>query len=402
MKMRSLTFAAALGLSVSLAMGCGPREEDGDPNDPDTCAELGANQVQGGITLSGTCYLVSGSVINVNSGEVVIEPGTTIFFENNGGLNFTGDGRLTAIGTEDEPIILRGREALRGYWRGLRFDDTIVPSRLEWVTVMHAGREAPATSPGDGAIVVRAGANLTVLDSTFRENRATGINTVDSSSTQLTFSRLDFTDNETALLVNPNHLGTLENLTIEGNDVDAVVIPPAPAPAPREVTQSSTWRAQEVPIEFRHGVRISGADIVIEPGAELRFRSNAGLAIVDSGSLSADADGEDAIRFLGVEERQGGWRGIHINTDRSANRFVNVEIRHGGNHQWFGGRDFSKGNIYIDDSSTMFISDSTLADSEQHAIGRWRDGVVNGCTNMTYENNAGGNFPEGADDLCDE
>lgn len=401
MKIRSLACLAAFGLTLGLTTGCidDGSSNNGDPNDPDTCAELSGAQVQGGITLNGSCYVITGNMINVSSGEVVIEPGTTVFFENNGGFNFTGDGRLTAIGTEDEPIVLRGREAIRGYWRALRFDDTVLASRMEWVTVMHAGREAPATAPGSGAVVVQDGVSLSIVDSAFIENGAAGINTVRSTSRQLDFSRIEFTDNEFAVLVNPSHLGSVENLTIEGNDVDAIVIPPAAAPAPYYVYNDATWKAHNVPIEFRHGVQLE-ADIVIEPGAEMRFRPTAGIAVREGGSLRADAEGADPIRFLGTEERQGGWRGIHVGTDRNSNRFVNVEIRHGGNYQWFAGRPFSQGNIYIDDDSTVFVSDSTLADSEVHAIARWRNGVVNGCENMTYENNAGGDFPDGADDLC--
>jgi len=62
-------------------------------------------------------YIVKG-VYNIG-GQLIIDRGVIIEFEKDAGISAVAGGEITIEGTQDKPVVLRGQEALQGYWRGL-------------------------------------------------------------------------------------------------------------------------------------------------------------------------------------------------------------------------------------------------------------------------------------------
>jgi hypothetical protein len=74
-------------------------------------------------------------------GPIIVEAGVEIAFVEDSGWSFPGfDNRsLTVQGTSSEPVVMRGLEAQRGYWRGIYFDSGDTQNAFEWVEISDAG-----------------------------------------------------------------------------------------------------------------------------------------------------------------------------------------------------------------------------------------------------------------------
>lgn len=114
-------------------------------------------------------------VLNVTStGGLTIEPGTTIEFDSDCGLE-VNDGYLEALAAGNSPVIFTGKTAVAGSWKGLFFDGNNVRNNLENVEIAYAGGGELAGYYG--SIVVWADTRLSITNSIVRDGDATcGIN----------------------------------------------------------------------------------------------------------------------------------------------------------------------------------------------------------------------------------
>jgi hypothetical protein len=75
--------------------------------------------------------------------EIVLAPGVELLFRNDKGLYFSqllGASSLTAVGTEEEPIVLRGYDSAQpGSWYGLGIFDKALGAELDHVLIDGAG-----------------------------------------------------------------------------------------------------------------------------------------------------------------------------------------------------------------------------------------------------------------------
>jgi len=73
------------------------------------------------------------------NGDLTIQPGVTLVFENNSGLRINGS--LSAIGTSEEHILMTGKTKAAGAWKGLYFYNTTSPlNELDYVDIEFGGQ----------------------------------------------------------------------------------------------------------------------------------------------------------------------------------------------------------------------------------------------------------------------
>ena len=116
-------------------------------------------------------YLVANFVIDVTS-LLTIEPGVVIEFGNDAGLGIYDDGKLIVQGTATERVILRGKVALPGKWRGIHLETN--DNSITHATIQHAGSNYVYCCNEKAAILVKAG-SLQINNSHVSDNNGCGI-----------------------------------------------------------------------------------------------------------------------------------------------------------------------------------------------------------------------------------
>lgn len=158
----------------------------------------------GTIEVTGNVSIRSGAVITIEAGTTfIMAPDTQIEFGWNA-HNYT----IYADGTEEEPIVFRGRDQVPGFWKGiyLRQNGTS-DSYVNHVEIHHAG--------GDGnQQALLQDARLTVNHITVTESASDGVragNFRDGSTTLI----VEGCDGHPVVLTSPE---ALDNLPLEGSD----------------------------------------------------------------------------------------------------------------------------------------------------------------------------------------
>lgn len=372
-------FAAAFALLNSF--GCGPIDEDpGTENDTDTvagelsclrpeldtCSELTEGDVATGspVTLDGVCYRVDGR-ITVDENAVIIESGTTLYFEEEGGIAVTDDGSLSAEGTEEEPVCFTGIDEEPGFWRGLRFRETdSEENRLSRTVVEYAGSEAWGIRNRDrdrGAIVLTdAETRLEIAESKIRQNAFVALNGSHIRGMDLTISDTLFEENETPILLQAQTAdGLAETVQFEDNDVDAAVLYSA---GTRDHVIARDTSLAGLPYRIDKRLEVEEGVLEIEPGAHIEFIEHGGIVVTEDGALSAEGTEDEPVYFGGVEAEPGFWRGLRFrDTDSEQNRLSHAIVEHAGSEPWgIRNRDRDRGAIVLTDENTRL----QIADSE--------------------------------------
>ena len=267
-------------------------------------------------------------------GALTLQPGVRVEFEAEMALGVKG-GQLNAIGTEAEPIVLTGTEAVPGHWRGVQLETT--DSELDHVIIEYGGGPGGTGSLQSADLRLASGGatdtRLTMRNSTLRFSGAFGFHAASVGVTLVDFSANTLTGNVSGPAhVAANHVDALESDgTYTGNAVDEIVVQGYVAP----IIEASTWRDLGVPY---HVVAEGGGttliveetgSITFEPGVEVRFAPDVGVLLQRS-SLSAIGTEQKRIRF--VSAGGGSWRGFNFYEAQGA--FDYVDLEDGGSRKW--------------------------------------------------------------------
>ncbi|TVR05344.1 MAG: collagen-like protein [Deltaproteobacteria bacterium] len=271
-------------------------------------------------------FVVEGRV-NVRGATLTVEPGTVVLFRDGAGIAVESGGALRAEGEATAPIVFRGTEEERGWWRGIYFETERPTNRLVHVTIEHAGSDAWATnSEPAGLTVARPGrsATLRLQNSTLRENSGWGMFAGRNGALD-DFAGNTFTGNQRgAAYVDPRHMTAFDaDSVFTGNDVDVVRV------ISGSLDVGGTIRSIDVPWSSE-GFRVVDEDVVIEAGAVFEMRDGTGVT-VDGPGLRIDGSETAPVIFRGSEPEAGWWKGVFYEQTTSSNNAVRyVVIEHAG------------------------------------------------------------------------
>ena len=385
------SFALLAGLSTGCA-GCIDTGEDNQENitnqdapDPDTCTDRAGNDISGGVTLNGGCYNITGS-IRITSGHLEIAPGTTLYFASGQGLEITQDGSISAVGTAENPIRLYGREALRGYWKGVSLRG--IPStnnELEHLHIAHAGSERwQSTQPRSQAGLVVRGDNTRVRieNLTLRHNQEVGLGIVDAGA-NVVIDHLHFVENDSAIDTRANALTILgPNLTFQDNDAEFINITDG------DLNADLTWIPQAAPYRITRTIRIGNdAHVEILAGTELVFASEVGLH-PHQGTLAISGTEDAPVRMRGQEPERGYWLGVEYRNSRSTQNQVDYLIlEDAGSSRWQSTQPLSEGGLVVRQDSRVNIQNSTFRNNRFAGVSLLPEDGNTSLSSSLFENN---------------
>lgn len=286
-------------------------------------------------------------------GDIIIEPGVIIEFENKAGIdveprsNISERGSLSAVGTEKDPIVFRGTQEGKGFWSGIRFyntNATYASNELTHVVIDGAGWPGFGTRMLEyeghifgGVIAIGRDPNLKITNTTISNSFGYGLN-IEEKSLSLVFENNTFIKNDTIMKTHLKHLNSLDKTSSYKGNLNDIIYINTPKDNSDGLGINSTWKNIDVPYYIKTNPRsvnerfdiVISSDLEIEAGVEIIMSSNS--YIVVTGLLNMNGTYNDKIIFRGEKGIPGFWGGIDYVSFQTTlhNKMSYVDIRDAG------------------------------------------------------------------------
>jgi hypothetical protein len=163
-----------------------------------------------------------------------------------------------------------------------------------------------------------------------------------------------------------------------------------------EITAATTLSvATCATYEISNVIKISSA-LTIAPGTTLKFANNAGLQILETGSMNATGTKEKPITFTGITQTKGAWKGLAFRSNDPANKLIytNVSFAGGGEFccDYFSPGEFGAAvnlsGATMDSPVQVTIANSTISNSGAYGLYLFDTGTLPGFSTNTFKSNA--------------
>lgn len=278
--------------------------------------------------------------------DVSIGPGVQLWMGQS--ASFVVWGSLSAVGSPEARITIRGEQPLRGYWQSIMFGSKSALNRMTEVSVRHGGG---TTNRLAGSITV-ANNSLLQIERTDVEESATAGVWVDDFAELRTWTANVLRNNAGAGLHLPaEQVGALDAASsyLDGNGSAYIEVEGG------TVARTQVWRATGAPLHIKGVTTIQGA-LTIAPGVVAWMAQGALIHVY--GSLVAIGTPSARITFRGYAPLRGYWQTIHFNTSSSLCEFAFVDVLHAG-----GPSPFFKAAISLSSGVRFRLTNSTIAES---------------------------------------
>lgn len=313
-----------------------------------------ATMIEDGLTLAkvGLPYQFKGGMTVKETGALTLTAGVEVRVD----TGFYVDGRLHAVGTAAEPILITGIKQTPGGWWGLSVSGNtqLAQAQLDHVVIEYGGRTDSDTS----ATLMVSSAAVTVTNSILRNGGKHGI--VDQGGAPDEGHTLSVADsailnNGGAALVTDDESANplLQNLTASGNGSNAI------EQRTIALTGSHLWENVGLPYLVQKHISINQGALVIEPGVEVRFGAEGGIAVT-SGVLQAAGLPSLPITFTGVTKEPGAWGYLSLAPNAGVMSLRYCNIGYGGGN--------GRPGMVATGSNTLFLSECRLHHSATAAI----------------------------------
>ena len=268
------------------------------------------------------------------SGDLTIEPGVVIHFEDGAGLFIHGS--INAVGTEDQPIVLRGVQEVAGYWAGIYISSTSVLNRLEYCIIDHAGGHAFSSNDQKGAIIMGGGPpRMAINNCSIGFSSTYGVNLVLTTTELTSFENNTIHNCETPIYADAEVVQQLGGSTSFIDNTNSFIEVGAGV-----VGEGSTvWAKNSIPYHvsatdfgLTKSIFINGTNnLILEPGVAIELNSGGSIEITGEGALTAVGTSDEPILFTGTTKLAGAWKGVYFSgTKNILNRIEHARFEYAG------------------------------------------------------------------------
>jgi len=266
--------------------------------------------------------------IRVNA-SVVINPGVVIAFDQNAGINISGNSAsFVAEGTADKPITFTGKEQVKGYWAGIiSFNNNPINS-LKYCTVEYAGGDSFNSNGDKGNIILYASGALKIDNCIIRKGADVGLR-ANYGNSEFSSSNSVYTENLAPMNIEDKYIGVPNSSDdYTGNATDRILL--------RHYTSrigTETAKKINVPYRFTGGITAINEVLTVEAGVEFEMATGAGIKVEENqgkGGIKMVGSVNDSIRVYGMLDVSGGWKNIYIDGENPINEMAFVSFKNGG------------------------------------------------------------------------
>jgi hypothetical protein len=314
-----------------------------ETNFPD---EVAGQSLQADLVLeTGKKYEVQFQFYVQSDTVLTLQPGVTVRFTQDSGIQVESGGTLIGNGTEAEPVTFTGKQETPGYWSGIILNDSnSVNNMLNYCVVQYGGGY---DYYGECANLILEGsteARIKITNCTFSHSGAHGLYMSYRASVP-EFGCNTFVDNTANPVYTAGEAAhVLDNKSnYSGNGKDLVEVE-----YDATIDFSATWQALNVPYYIAGMMYVTDGGVLnIAPGATLKFKQDGGLEVWSEGTLTADGTSAAPITFTGLQKVKGYWKGIYIENSNKIGNILNYCVVEYG-----GGGDY----VYAEDANVMLAS----------------------------------------------
>ena len=298
-------------------------------------------------------YYLTEKVLDITA-NLELNAGTELVMGENAGLGVYDNGSLTIRGTNSEPVKIRGYEPIAGYWRGIHMETTSLANDIAYAEISDAGSNYVYCCNEAATIMFKNG-SASISQTTLNNGGSYGIYAAAAFSFDLFEKNIITGHDDYPLYIAAERIGELDGMPSKysGNTKDYIAV------INSDIKDPINWPKTNVPYLIEKVLDVT-ARVDIEKGTDIVFAENAGFGVYDGGILNAQGTASDNIAFRGLEDIQGYWRGIHIETKSINNILSHSSILNAGSNYVYCCNDpaaiFSKGaklsidNCKIEDS----------------------------------------------------
>lgn len=139
-------------------------------------------------------YKIDGENLYIE-GDVFVNEGAEIVFQEDGGIGVQEDGTLKIGGTASNPVIIRGADSVPGYWKGVYYSSNRSSNTIDFANFSDGGG-GYVFCCDDGALLgVHNGGSVTVNNASFSNSQECGI--FIGNNATMSRSSLSFNNNTT-------------------------------------------------------------------------------------------------------------------------------------------------------------------------------------------------------------
>ena len=362
--------SACGGSSSSSILSDGPGNElpvDATPESATVDATGCAERIDGGrvsvpvvmVNSARDCdYFLTGSVQFLAS--VTIEPGTSIVMGQGASIRFVG-GPLTAVGTPDQRISIRGESPLQGFWGAVTLFE-MRPSRMEYLDISDAG---DTVLRADGALQIVL-STTSLVDVSISNSRNVGLNLMGSA--QLTaFSNNRFYGNVDEGIRLRTQLVPMLDAESDYRGINAPNGKPVITVNGGEPLIDARWKALNAPYAIQFLSIGQGEELTLAAGTQVEFNgwgSSNNLLIYNGGKLNMTGTADAPIMLGQSSTDSAPWHTIEVSAGTL--KLDHVRILGGTN-----------GLTIKRDGSRVSLSNTNLTGNSEWGI-RCRAGTLNG------------------------
>lgn len=318
-------------------------------------------------------YCVVG-VLDVTA-KLTIEPGTVIAFAENAGIGVYDNGALTAVGTSAEPIVLKGKSSVQGYWRGIHMETNTLDNQFDFVTISDAGSNYVYCCNEFASLYLKDG-KASIKNTTIANGGSFGIYAKESVEF-VSFEKNTITTHKGApMFIHLERTGELDGTGSDysGNDEDFVRI------LESSMDQETIMPANNVPYLLEGKVVDIKKALTIEAGVQIVVKENGGIGVYDDGSLNIAGTAASPVVIKGAAEVKGFWRGIHIETNSINNKFSYAQISDAGSNYIYCCNTIS--TIFLK-GGKLEMTNSTLSNGQGYGLYANADASLAGYSQNT-------------------
>lgn len=304
------------------------------------------------------------------SSALILSPGTKIIMCEGSSITIESNGHLNATGSLENPIIIRGELAIKGFWAGIAFKSNNLNNKL-----IHCQVNGGGTYSGweYASIYIDNDAQLNIQNTIISNSYSYGL-FVANGGFLSEFSSNILRQNTTGLSIAANQVTNLDSVS-NYNDFNTNNYIEVRSDT---ITSAGKWRVTNTPFLLEFICISTGLEIC--PGVNLLMKANGGIKVETGGFLNSVGTIDKPISIKGQNTIPGYWNGISVASVNPNNKMAYNNIEDGGSNP-----EYQYSNIFI--TGKLDVVNSMIRNANNYGIFVNDNGQIS--TNGTLQLTAG-------------